>query len=85
LIWLMLFKNEISSRGVEPLAQSPYLRRLGFLGLAQNPVDDEGARALARSQHLPSDPAFEIEILGGSRICDSGREALTRRWGTQVC
>jgi Ran GTPase-activating protein (RanGAP) involved in mRNA processing and transport len=64
--------------GVASLAESPTLANLRELHLQCCDLDDEAARALARSSHLSQ---LRRLIVRGNRIREAAGQELTRRFG----
>jgi uncharacterized protein (TIGR02996 family) len=69
--------QEVHLRGardrVERLSSSPFLQRVTYLDMSNNPVRDPGARCLANSRHLARVQGLN---LGSSGIGDAGLNAL---------
>lgn len=69
------FVDPIDSDGIRALVDSPYLGRLGDLGLYRNNIGDAGVMALARTDNLSHLHRLELAHNG---ISDEGAAALAR-------
>jgi uncharacterized protein (TIGR02996 family) len=74
--------NGIGDRGVLALAGSPHLANLRNLNVCYNGITDQGAAALAESTTLTR--LVRLELEGNSRVGQTGRRALRKRFGKAV-
>ena len=74
---LYLHANQITARGLQPLLEAPaLLEQLQKLALSENPLGDNGGRALAYALEQGSLPALKELQMNHCQLGDRGLQAL---------